>query len=76
MLRLFVAAVCLAIAALAVMFGYPYQYHGAFFVMHDHQVSLSIARCLRVVIPLAALIAAVLAIWNIKQLLRWTRGES
>jgi hypothetical protein len=76
MLRLFVATVCLAIAASAVMFGYPHQYRGAFFVMHDHQVSLGIARCLRIVIPIAALMSAVLAMWNIKQLLRWTHGES
>ncbi len=58
------------------MLGYPYEYRGAFFVMHDHQISFDTARYLRIMIPLLAGLCLLLAIWSLRQLRRWAGGGS
>ncbi len=74
--RLIAALTCVALAGGLVTLGYPYEYRGAFFVMHDHQVSLVTAQYLRVGIPLLAVLWGLLAVWNFRQLRRWANGAA
>ena len=75
MLRLSVVATSLVLALLAVVLCYPYEYHGGFFIMHDRGITRDAAQVLRIAIPVAALMLVALAMWNVRMLVRWTRGD-
>jgi hypothetical protein len=76
MVRLFLAIACLAIAAALVPLAYPHEYRGVFLIMHDHGVSSGTAAWLRITVPLAAVIFALLAVWNLWRLRSWVNLDS
>jgi hypothetical protein len=60
--RVLVGTTSLVVAGLLVIFFYPQDVHGAFFVRHDHMIPATTAHLLSVLIPVAALGFIVLAI--------------
>jgi hypothetical protein len=53
--RVLLGTTSLLVALLLVIFFYPHDVHGAFFVRHDHLLPPATAHVLSVLIPLAAL---------------------